>query len=552
MAANVCCEARCLHQAEGNLARDITTLACRVLAPVIRGLVVAAIVLFSQTVLCPAQDGSKYPVDDHHIVYHDVRVDASGGILPWYSDSPSQAYDHDIRLLWNFWIHMRKCRDGVPYYLQHQVWKADKDDPRGLGGDQIDMALDSWNLLYDYLGDPAILDNMVLIANYWLDHGMSSPTSLWPNLPFPYNTDVESGQYDGDMRAGKGFLQPDKAGSFGAELVMLYKKTGNARYLNAAIKIADTLAARIAPGDANNSPWPFRVNAFTGKIAEQEKDGTSYTASYTTNWSPALRLFSGLEELKQGRVQKYRKTARIVTAWVKKYPLVTDKWGPFFEDIPQYSDTEINADTMAAYILTHPAWGPGWQKDAAGILQWSENRLGNHNFARLHVVPQNEQTAYPVPGNSHTARHASVELLYCEKTGDTARKEQAIRRLNWATYSVDVDGKNRYPNDDIWLTDGYGDYVRHYLRSMASSPELAPGDQNHLLRTSSVIRSIQYNPEKIAYKKFDVHSVERIKVGSGIPVSIRGGKMHWHAAQHMLTVRADSSEVVIILKLDSR
>ena len=119
------------------------------------------------------------------------------------------------------------------------------------------MALDSWNLLYDYLGDPAVLDNMVLMADYWLDHGMSSQTSLWPNLPFPYNTDVESGQYDGDMRAGKGFLQPDKAGSFGAELLMLYKKTENTRYLNAAIGIADTLAARISPGDEKNSPWPF-------------------------------------------------------------------------------------------------------------------------------------------------------------------------------------------------------------------------------------------------------------------------------------------------------
>ena len=62
-------------------------------------------------------------------------------------------------------------------------------------------------------------------------------------------------------------------------------------------------------------------------------------------------------------------------------------------------------------------------------------------------------------------------------------EQQAIRRLNWATYMVDNDGKNRYPRDDIWLTDGYGDYVRHYLRSMAAQPELAPDDQNHLLRT---------------------------------------------------------------------
>src|ERR1017187_1485433 len=517
----------------------------RVLGPMIKGLVVAIFLLFSRSGPCPAQDESFSPVNDRHIVYHDVRVDASGRILPWYSDDPSQAYDHDIRLIWNFWIHMRKSPDAVPYYLQHQVWKADKDDPRGLGGDQINMALDSWNLLYDYLGDPAILENMVLMANYWLDHGMSSPTSLWPNLPFPYNTDVESGRYDGDMRAGKGFLQPDKAGSFGAELLMLYKKTDNTRYLNAAIGIANTLAARISPGDAKDSPWPFRVNAFTGKIAEQEKNGTSYTASYTTNWSPTLRLFDGLEELKRGHVEEYRRATRMVSVWLKKYPLRTNKWGPFFEDIPQYSDTEINADTMAAYILEHPAWDPNWQNDARGILQWTVDRLGNHNFEKLHVVPQNEQTAYPVPGNSHTARHASVELLYCERTGDDSSSEQAIRRLNWATYSVDVDGKNRYPNDDIWLTDGYGDYVRHYLRAMASLPELAPRNQDHLLRTSSVIQFIHYSPGKIAYKKFNAHSDERIKLGSGVPVKVSGGAMHWDSATQLLTIHASSREVVI-------
>ena len=71
----------------------------------------------------------------------------------------------------------------------------------------------------------------------------------------------------------------------------------------------------------------------------------------------------------------------------------------------------------------------------------------------------NEQTQYPVPGNSHTSRHGAVELLYAEKTGDWSARDAAIRRLTWATYWVDFDGKNRYPGDDIWLTDGYGDFV---------------------------------------------------------------------------------------------
>src|SRR5580692_5907180 len=107
------------------------------------------------------------------IGYHEVRTDASGRIVPWYGADSMQAYDHVVRQVWNFWITMRACPNGVPYYLLHQVWKPDRDDPRGLGGDQINMALSSWNLLYGYLGDPAVRANQRLIADYWMDHGLS-------------------------------------------------------------------------------------------------------------------------------------------------------------------------------------------------------------------------------------------------------------------------------------------------------------------------------------------------------------------------------------------
>ena len=488
-----------------------------------------------------AQAGDKFG-------YHEVRTDSQGGIVPWYGSGPSEAYDHNLRLIWNFWITMRNCQNGVPYYLQHQVWKAEADDPRGLGGDQIDMALSSWNLLYGYLGDPAIKQNMVLMADYWLDHGMSRPDLLWGNLPYPYDLDVHSGTYDGDMRAGKGYLQPDKAGSFGAELVMLYKLTGNAKYLDAATAIANTLAARVQPGDRDHSPWPFRVNASTGEVNTQVADGKTWDAAYTSNWSPTLGLFEELITLKHGKVADYKKAFQTASAWVKAYPLKTNKWGPFFEDIDtaHYSDTEINADTMAAYILNHPQWDPDWQKDTLGILNWSYSTLANHEFEKWGVIPINEQTQYRVPGNSHTSRHASVELLYCEKSGDCATKDAAIRRLNWATYTVDVDGKNRYPRDDIWLTDGYGDYVRHYLRAMAAAPELAPNDQNHLLRTSSVVQFITYASDRIEYTKFDNDSVELLKMGAATPKSVKGGSMNWDPKTKMLTIKANRKQVTVL------
>lgn len=482
------------------------------------------------------------------IGYHEARTDAGGRIVPWFGTGPSQAYDHVVRQLFDFWIKMRKCPNGVPYYLQHQVWKPDADDPRGLGGDQIPMALSSWRLLYGYLGDPAVKDNMILMADYWLAHGMSKPDLPWGNLPYPYNLSIHSGEYNGDMRAGKGFLQPDKAGSFAAELIVLYKMTGTRRYLDAAVGMANTLAAKVKAGDDEHSPWPFRVNAETGAVhQEKDRSGKVFTASYTTNYTGALRMFADLIALKQGNVRDYGEAAKTVSQWLKKYPVKTNKWGPFFEDIPTsaYSDTEINADTLAAYILDHPDWDAAWKQQAKSILDWSYSTFANQEYVTWGVIPINEQTAYKVPGNSHTSRHASVELLYCEKTGDCATKEDAIRRLNWATYTVDMDGKNRYIRDDNWLTDGYGDYVRHYLRAMASAPELAPDDQNHLLRTSSVLQSIEYRAAAISYTKFDAASTDEFKMAAWKPGSIRGGTMEWNAATKVLRVRSSAKTVVI-------
>jgi|SRR5271157_296667 len=487
--------------------------------------------------------------DPEIFVYHAVRLDGKGGILPWYGNGPSEAYDHDIRLLWDFWHNMRNCSNGVPYYLQHQVWQAGEDDPRGLGGDQITMALSSWNLLHGYLGDPEVKKNMIRMADYWLAHGLSSPDALWPNLPYPYKMEVHGDRYDGDMRAGKGYLQPDKAGSFGAELVVLYKITNDQKYLLAATNIANTLSRNIRKGDADNSPWPFRVNAMTGAVHKDIRNGKTFEASYTTAWTPTLRLFQDLIELKQGELAGYRKAIQITTDWLKTYPLKTNKWGPFFEDIPtaDYSDTELNADTLAFYILQHPDWDKDWRLQARGILDWTFNTLGNHEFGKWNVVPINEQTVFRVPGNSHTSRHESVELLFCEKTGDCSRKEEAIRGLNWATYTVNSDGTNRYPHDDIWLSDGYGDYVRHYLRSMASAPELAPENQNHLLRTTSVIQTIVYAQDKIDYTKFDSDSTEVFKLGIGIPKSVDGGAMNWNAGKRTLVVTAKEKKVTVLI-----
>jgi hypothetical protein len=207
-----------------------------------------------------------------------------------------------------------------------------------------------------------------------------------------------------------------------------------------------------------------------------------------------LRLFEELIALKKGQVAAYQKAHALILDWMKKYPLKTNKWGPFFEDIEGWSDTQINAMTFARYMMENPQRFPNWQKETTGIFQWAYQTLGNKQWEKYGVIVMNEQTAYQTPGNSHSARQAADELLYAALSGDESRSENAIRMLHWATYMVDVDGKNNYPRDEVWLTDGYGDYVRHYLRAMAAQPDLAPAHQTHLLYSSVPLTQVDYAP----------------------------------------------------------
>jgi hypothetical protein len=446
------------------------------------------------------------------IQYHPVRVNkVDGSILPWFSADKGASYDTVMMLVWHFWENMETDSNGMKYYMNHQVWRPEHDI-RGLGGDQFNMALSSWALLYAYTGYPQIIKDMRYIADNYLERSLSSSVDKWPFIPYPYNTDIHSGIYDGDMRNGKGITQPDKAGNFGYELVNLYKITGDRKYLDAAIRIAETLTLKMQKGDNERSPLPFRVNAKTGEaglLFDNNGSGKAVvSALYTSNWTCTMMLFEELAKLDVGNRARYTDAFNTFLAWMKEYPLKTNKWGPFFEDIPGWSDTQTNAISFAQFILEHQELFPDWKNEVRGIIDWTYRELGNHEYDKYRVTVMNEQTVYRVPGNSHSSRQASVELMYAELSGDTTFTENAIRTLNWATYTVASDGRNRYIRDDIWLTDGYGDYVRHYLRAMAAMPELAPVNKNRLLYSSSVVRSIKYLAHTIEYITWDEEAHE--------------------------------------------
>jgi hypothetical protein len=178
----------------------------------------------------------------------------------------------------------------------------------------------------------------------------------------------------------------------------------------------------------------------------------------------------------------------------------------------------------ARYLLENPQYDPNWRQDCEKIITWVRKNFACDSFTMAGLPEKGIQWGADVVSeqvndmdkmSSHTSRYASVLALWYEKTGDTDAKERAFRSFNWASYSCRENGLVKTSIDEgtgYWFSDGYGDYMRHFQRGMASVPAWAPKDENHLLRSSSIVQSIKYTKNEIEYKTFDKKSAELFKL----------------------------------------
>ena len=134
---------------------------------------------------------------------------------------------------------------------------------------------------------------------------------------------------------------------------------------------------------------------------------------------------------------------------------------------------------------------------------------------------------------SHTSRYASINAMLFDRTGDTAAKNKAYRAFNWATYMAYSDGRIIDGPDvnQIWFTDGYGDYIRHFMDGIAAVPEWAPAGQTHLLGSTSIVRTVSYaTAGEVTYQTVDAAATDVLRVAftpavvtvNGQPLAQRG------------------------------
>jgi hypothetical protein len=117
---------------------------------------------------------------------------------------------------------------------------------------------------------------------------------------------------------------------------------------------------------------------------------------------------------------------------------------------------------------------------------------------------------------SHTARYASVSAMYSEMGTESPfwnAFQNAQGSFAWASYMLNDDGSVTTGPDphisyESWFSDGYGDYIRHFLAGLGAYPPWAAGTGNHLLRSTSVIQAITYGSNQISYQTYDPASQE--------------------------------------------
>jgi hypothetical protein len=453
---------------------------------------------------------------------HPVVLDGEQKILSW-AEPRSAPYPAVVRLAWERLLTGFAPEDnGLPTWLTYCCFDGQTlrggswpHNPASLYAGLAQGAA----AYHAYSGDGRVIDLMRRVLDHQIAYGTtpSDPAWAWPAVPYA-SADPGAVRYRGahDFRFadpkdppklgrgdGYGVIEPDKLGELGVGYLTVYELTGDARYREAALACARALARHVRPGDSLHSPWPFRVVAETGAVREE----------YCANLAPTLRLFDELTRLGIGEVDEWQRARQLAWDWLLAFPVKNDVWANYFEDLPwlpknanlnQYAPAE-----WARYVLLNPGRDPEWRDHAGRALAFVERTFGGdtpkEKGRQWGAVTISEQTEYLYKMGSHTARFGSVLALWHQKTGDPSAREKAFRSLNWASYMCDERGVVRVGpvEQSFWFSDGYGDYLRHFMAGLAAVPEWAPAGEDHLLGSSSVVSEVAYAPGLVRYQTFD-------------------------------------------------
>jgi hypothetical protein len=476
--------------------------------------------------LVAGQEQDPFPVvsavDAPTIAGRPVQLDGQGKLLPWpMPDNTGYSYSSHVLTQWTIlWDQYNRQR--LPYFyccfdfdrttfelIPDPHWVNSTGYLRGMMEGFIER-------LYPYTGDSRTLTFLESLVDYELDNGLTPEGYVWPQVPYA-SADPGAKHYSGWSQMGEDYLEPGVVGEDGYGYLRLYEISGKARYLLAAIHCADALVKNYRQGDESRSPWPVRVYARDG--AENAKAFGTYSA----NVIEPIMLFDELIRLGQGDVDGYTKVRAEAWDWFLKYPVAKDTWVGYFEDTAARMENmnQVIPLEFARYVLLHPDKDPQWREHARHVIDWVKTtpkwpKYIVHGATVTTEQGDGKQFCCNLPNeccDSHTSRLAAVEALYYAMTGDVEYREAAFRSYNWVTYFQGLPAGAHAPfSTQWWFTDQFSDGPRRLMDAFWAVPEWAPGDESHLLGSTSVVTKISYGKASVTYSTFDAQSSEVLRL----------------------------------------
>ncbi len=473
-----------------------------------------------------AQTRKPFPVvstvDQPEIAGRTVQLDGQGKLLPWpIADDTGYSYSSHFLTQWTIlWDQYNRQR--LPYYyccfdFDRATYEMVPDRHWANSTGYLRAMLQGFmERLYPYTGDARTLVFLQDFVDYELENGLTPEGYAWPQVPYA-SANPGAERYTGWSVHGEDYIEPHVVGEDGYAYLRLYEMTGNTKYLRAAIRCADALVKNYKSGDEKNSPWPVRCYARDGK-AEGGPMGP-----YSANVIEPIMLFDELVRLGHGDVAGYARVRAGAWDWFQKYPLTNNVWVGYFEDVaPSMGNmNQVIPLEFARYVLLHPEKDTEWREHARRLIEWVKTTPKWPKYIVHGATVTTEQGdgvgfCCNEPNqccDSHTSRLAAVEALYFAKTGDEAYREAAFRSFNWVTYFQGLPGEAHAPfGTQWWFTDEFADGPRRLMDAFWAVPEWAPGDESHLLGSSSVVTRISYGRGSVTYSTFDPQSIDVLRL----------------------------------------
>jgi len=285
---------------------------------------------------------------------------------------------------------------------------------------------------------------------------------------------------------------------------------GNRRWLEMAKHWGDLLAekADIRPGIA---PWGRYANPEDVPWEDIQTGGIAFILTFLDELEKL-----GYTGRQPGSITKARQAGEnylrdvLLPRWT-----IDDTWGRNYWDWNDPVQAENVTEFVVRYMMEHPERFPNWKTDCRNIMSLFLNRTSVSPASNGDVY----HGAWAYPESSGCCGRslwygpmelATVYAQYGVISNDEWAKEMARRQIILATYDAhetgvvedNIDGGQIVAGD--WFKIAHPMALKHCLGVMAWLPEIfGPARENHITRSSSVIRNVNYGVGDISYETFD-------------------------------------------------